>query len=140
MGRLDPAPIRWDGESRITERAQYLHVDFGSCNRRQISEAYRSFVHLCVGKQFTRALLTAGDNDPAGHRNLREALWSMARSAAISADFKLALVPSTPSIRTVFLEAQQALRATGLNAWVFSTDEEAVEWLEGRMPSGQMAS
>lgn len=127
-------------ESRITEYPQYLRVDFGSCDRLELSETYRSFVDLCLATQVNRALLQAGDNEPGGHRQLRELLSALARTAAIRPDFKLALVPSTPPIETVYREAQQALRAIGLNAWVFGTVSEAVEWLEGRAAGGQTAS
>ena len=127
-------------ESRITEGPQYLRVDFGSCDYLELSETYRSFVDLCLGTQVNGALLQAGDNEPGGHRQLRELLLVVARTAAIPPDFKLALVPSTPPIEAVYREAQQALRAIGLNAWVFDTVPEAVEWLEGRAASGRTAS
>jgi hypothetical protein len=32
------------------------------------------------------------------------------------------------------------LRAAGFNAWVFATENEAVDWLEGRALGGQAAS
>jgi hypothetical protein len=67
-------------------------------------------------------------------------LSAVARTAAIRPDFKLALVPSTPPIAAVYREAQQALRAIGLNAWVFRTVPEALEWLEGRAAAGAMVS
>jgi len=127
-------------ESRITEGPQYVRVDFGSCDSLELLETYRSFVDLCVGKEVHRALLKAGDNAPDGHHQLREALLAMARSVAIPPDFKLALVASTPPVEAVYREAQQALRAIGLNAWVFDTVPEAVEWLEGRAAGGRMAS
>jgi len=87
-----------------------------------------------------RALLQAGDNEPEGHFQLHEVLSAMARTAAIRPDFKLALVASTAAIEAVYREAQQALRAIGLNAWVFETVPDAMEWLEGRAPSGRTAS
>jgi hypothetical protein len=127
-------------ESRITACPEYLHVDFGSSSRRELSEAYRCFARLCIGSQVNGALLTAGDNDPEAHRQLGGALLEMARAAALAPTFKLALVPSTPSIRAVYGEAQGALRAIGLNAWVFETADEAVEWLEGRAASGPTVS
>ena len=127
-------------EGRITEGPQYVRVDFGSCDSLELLETYRSFVDLCVGKEVHRALLKAGDNAPDGHHQLREALLAMARSVAIPPDFKLALVASTPPVEAVYREAQQALRAIGLNAWVFDTVPEAVEWLEGRAAGGRMAS
>ena len=108
-------------ESRITEGPQCLRVDFGS--------SYRSFADLCLGTQVNRALLQAGDNEPEGHRQLHEALSAMARTAAIRPDFKLALVASTAAIEAVYREAQQALRSIGLNAWVFETVPDAMEWL-----------
>jgi hypothetical protein len=86
------------------------------------------------------ALLTAGDNDPEGHRRLGEALLEMARTAAIASDFKLALVPSTQAIQAVYRDAQHALRAIGLNAWVFDAEDKAIEWLEGRAAAGPMTS
>lgn len=129
-----------DAESRITERPEYLHVDFGSSTCLEISETYRRFARLCIGGQVNRALLTAGDNDPQGHRRLGEALLEMARTAAISPDFKLALVPSTLPIEAVYRDAQRALRAIGLNAWVFDTAAEAVQWLSGQALAGPTSS
>ncbi len=124
----------------ITESPGYVRVDFASGNTLQVSETYRSFADLCIRKDVSRALLKAGDEDLAGHSRLRDALSAMARAAAIPADFKLALVPGTAPIEAFFRESQQALRAMGLNAWVFTTVPEAVEWLEGRSPCGQTAS
>ena len=127
-------------DSRITEGPRYLRVDFGSCDFFELSDTYRSFVDLCVGTRVNRALLQAGDNEPGGHRQLRELLLAVARTVGLPTDFKLALVASTPPIEAIYREAQQALRAIGLNAWVFDTAPEAVEWLEGRATSGQTAS
>ena len=124
----------------ITECAEYLHVDFGSSSCLEIAETYRGFARLCIGRLVSRAMLTAGDNDPEGHRRLSEALFEMARAAGLPPDFKLALVPSTPSIRAVYDEAQRTLRAIGLNAWVFDAEAEAVEWLEGRATGGLTVS
>lgn len=125
---------------RITEWPEYVHVDFGSCNGLELSETYRCFAALCMERQVNRALLEAGDNDPEGHRRLHDALAAMARGAAISQDFKLALVPGSPPIEAVYREAQQACRALGLNAWVFDTVDEAMEWLQGRAVAGPTAS
>ena len=137
--RLSPAP-RPTAESRIVERGKYVRVDFGSGDLFEVSDTYRCFVDLCVGTQVSRALLRAGDNAPEGHRQLRELLSALARTAGIRADFKLALVPSTPPIAAVYRDAQKALRAIGLNALVFLTVLEAVEWLEGRAAGGAMVS
>jgi len=132
--------MNYAAESHITECPAYVRVDFGACDRLELFETYRSFADLCMSKQVNGALLQAGDNAPEGHRQLREALWAMARTVAFAPDFKLALIASTPSIEAVYRETQQALRAVGLNAWVFDTVAEAVEWLEGRAASGLTAS
>jgi len=42
--------------------------------------------------------------------------------------------------KAIYRDAQQALRAIGLNAWVFDTVPEAVEWLEGHLTCGPMVS
>jgi hypothetical protein len=125
---------------RITERPGYVRVDFGSGNCGEISETYRSLADLCIGKPVSCVLLEAGDNDPLGHARLRDALEAMARAAAIPPDFKLALVASTLPVHAVYREAQRVLRARGVNAWLFDSGAEAVDWLEGRSPCGQMAS
>jgi len=130
----------YGAENRITECPEYVRVDFGSCNSFELSETYRSFAELCISKQVNRALLKAGDDEPEGHGQLLDALSAMARTAAIPSDFKLALVPSSAPIQAVYREAQQALRAIGLNAWVFDSVFEAVKWLEGRAASGPTAS
>jgi hypothetical protein len=124
----------------ITEGPGYVRVDFGSGNCAEISQTYRSFADRCIGRPVSSALLEAGDNDPLGHTRLRDALEAMSRAAAIPQDFKLALVANTRAIQTVYQEAQHALRAAGVNAWVFDSTSEAVEWLEGRTPCGPMAS
>jgi len=85
-------------------------------------------------------LLKAGDNDPNGHYRLRDALIAMAQLAQIPPEFKLALIPSTRAIETIYREAQRNLRAAGLNAWVFAEEREAVDWLEGRQHGGRAAS
>ena len=128
------------GDGHITESAGYVRVDFGSCNDDELSEIYRAFAAVCVHKHANRALLKAGDDYAPGHYALRDAVQTMARLAPIPLDFKLALIPSTGPVEAVYREAQQRLRAAGLNAWVFGTESEAVEWLEGRAMSGQTAS
>ena len=117
-----------------------MRVDFGSCNNGELAEVYRAFAALCVHRHANRALLKAGDDDPEGHYALRDAVETMALLAPIPPDFKLALVPSTGAIETVYREAQQRLRAVGFNAWVFGNESEALDWLEGRAASGQTAS
>ena len=123
----------------ITNCPGYVRVDFGSCNATELSAMYRAFAAFCLDNNVTHALLKAGDNDPRGHYRLRDALTTMAH-ASIPADFKLALIPSTRPIEAVYREAQRHLRAAGLNAWVFATEIEAVDWLEGRALGGQAAS
>jgi hypothetical protein len=129
-----------DHSARITRAPEYVRVDFNSCDILELSDTYRSFVEVCFGTQVNGALLQAGDNEPAGHRQLRELLSQVARTAAVRPDFKLALVASTPAVKAVYRDAQQALRAIGFNAWLFDTVPEAVDWLEGRMSPGRMAS
>jgi hypothetical protein len=128
------------GDSRITEFPGYVRVDFGSCNHAELADVYRAFAHLCVDKQVNRALLKAGDDYAPGHYWLRNALHAMASSAPIPADFKLALIPSSLPVEAIYREAQQHLRAAGFNAWVFGSDDEAVEWLEDRSSGGRTVS
>ena len=134
-----PAPIHGD-EGRITECGDYIRVDFESCNVAELSAVYRDFAAFCRDNNVTRALLKAGDNDPNGHYRLRDALASMAHGASIPPEFKLALIPSTRAIEAIYREAQGHLRAAGFNAWVFATENEAVDWLEGRSLGGLTAS
>jgi len=127
-------------EGRITECPGYVRVDFGSCNAAELSAVYRAFTAFCLDNKVTRALLKAGDDHPNGHYALRDALATMAQLARIPADFKLALIPSSRPIELVYREAQRHLRAAGFNAWVFGTENEAVDWLQDRSVSGQTAS
>lgn len=127
-------------EGRITECGGYVRVDFGNCNAAELSAVYRAFAAFCLDNKVTRALLKAGDNDPNGHYRLRDALAMMAQLAPIPPEFKLALIPSTQPIEVVYREAQRHLRAAGFNAWVFGTENEAVDWLEDRAAAGQTAS
>jgi hypothetical protein len=128
------------GEGRITECGSYLRVDFGSCNTAELSVIYRAFASFCLDNNVTRALLKAGDNDPSGHYRLRDALTTMAQLSQIAPEFKLALIPSTRAIESVYREAQHHLRAAGFNAWVFADELEAVDWLEGRALGGRASS
>jgi hypothetical protein len=93
-----------------------------------------------VDKHANRAMLKAGDDDPRGHYGLRDALEAMALRAALPYDFKLALIPSTRAVEAVYRQAQQRLRAAGLNAWVFGNEDDAMSWLDGHATSGQMVS
>lgn len=127
-------------EGTITECAGYVRVDFGGCNSTELSAVYQAFASFCLDNDVTRALLKAGDNDPNGHYRLRDALASMAQLAPIAPEFKLALIPSTRAIESIYREAQHHLRAAGFNAWVFSSENEAVDWLQGRALGGRTAS
>jgi hypothetical protein len=40
----------------------------------------------------------------------------------------------------VYRQAQQRLRAAGLNAWVFGNENDAMSWLEDHATSGPMVS
>lgn len=130
----------YGGGGCITECAGYVRVDFGSCNVTELSTVYRAFADFCLDNKVTRALLKAGDNDPQGHYRLQDALALMARGAPVAPEFKLALLPSTEAIGAIYREAGRHLRAGGFNAWVFATELEAVEWLEGRALGGRASS
>jgi hypothetical protein len=125
---------------RITECAQYVRVDFGAADSVEIGETYRSFADRCIGKPARHVLLEAGDTDPSGHGRLRHALEAMARARVIAPDFKLALVAGTSPVHAIYRDAQQALRAVGVNAWVFESRGAAVAWLEGRALDARMSS
>ena len=133
-------PIDYGDEGRITGCRGYARVDFGSCNAAELSTVYRAFAAFCLDNKVTRALLKAGDDHPNGHYALRDALLTIAQCDGIAAEFKLALIPSTRPIETVYRETQRHCRAVGLNAWVFATENEAVDWLEGRVSGGCTAS
>lgn len=137
---MEPQVRPAESRARAAASPDYLCIDFGRCDVLEIFEMSRRFTDLCIGRHVGSALLKAGDNDPAGHHGLRDALIAMARSAQLRLDFKLALVPSTAAIRTIYCEAQQALRAIGCNACVFEDVAEAGEWLEGRAVAGRAAS
>lgn len=132
--------VEYAGEGRITDCGGYVRVDFGNCNSWELSAVYRGFASFCVDNNVTRALLKAGDNDPNGHYWLRDALTTMAQLSQIAPEFKLALIPSTQAIEFIYREAQHHLRAAGFNAWVFATELEAVDWLEGRALGGRASS
>ena len=136
----EPSAVDYGDQGSITQCTGYLRVDFGGCDSTELSAIYREFASFCLDNNVTRALLKAGDNDPNGHYRLRDALTTMARVAPIAPEFKLALIPSTRAIESIYREAQHHLRAAGFNAWVFSTESEAVDWLQGRALGGRTAS
>ena len=127
-------------EGRSTECGGYVRVDFESCNVAELSAVYQAFANFCLDHKVTRALLKAGDNDPNGHYRLQDALTMMAQGTPIAPEFKLALLPSTRAIEAIYREAERHLRAGGFNAWVFATENEAVDWLEGRALGGRASS
>ena len=117
-----------------------MRVDFGGSDYNDVSGVYGALAEFCVDNHVTRVLVKAGDEDPKGHYRLGDALTTIARRSRIAPEFKLALIPSTRAIEAVYREAQRHLRAAGLNAWVFATEIEAVDWLQGRSLSGCTAS
>lgn len=118
----------------------FVCIDFQSCSMAELAETFQGFAGLCRRREVGRAILKAGDNDPAGHRCLAEALVRMAGSGELLIDFKLALIPSTPPIRAIYGQTRDALRAIGFNAWMFDGVEEAEAWLAGRAVAGAAAS
>jgi hypothetical protein len=117
-----------------------VRVDFDDSNAGELLETYKAFAVVCLNKHVSGALLKAGDDEPNGHYGLRDAVAAMARHSPLPYDFKLALVPSTAPIEAVYRDAQERLRAAGLNAWVFPNENDATNWLEGRTTGGHMVS
>jgi hypothetical protein len=140
MGAIAMPGMLHDDQGHITECGGYVRVDFGGCDYTELSLVYLAFAAFCLDHKVTNVLLKAGDEDPKGHYRLRDALTTIAQGNRIAPEFKLALIPSTRAIEAIYQEAQRHLRAAGLNAWVFATELEAVDWLEGRSLSGRTAS
>lgn len=107
-----------------------LRVEFGYCTATEIAELYRSLAVSCVQRQISRVLLIAGDDDPAGEHALRDAATIMVL-AGIPTDFRLALVIALRRALAVYGNTERDLSAVGIRTRVFTTEEEAVLWLDG---------
>lgn len=124
---------------QLTETSGYLRAEFGYGTTTQIAELYRAVAVACVQKQITRALIIAGDDDPAGERALRDAL-TMMLLAGIPSDFKLALVAASERVGLTYRNAQCDLCAAGVTARLFDSEQDATRWLDSADVSTQQPS
>lgn len=74
-------------------------------------------------------LIIAGDDDPAGERALRDALFVMVLMG-LPTDFKLALVAASDRVEVTYRNAQRDLCAAGVPARLFDREDDATRWLD----------
>ena len=110
------------------DTAGYLRFEFGYSTATEIAELYRELALACVRRQLTRALIVAGDDEPAGERALRDAATAMVL-AGVAADLKIALVATSPRVGHAYRNAQRDLTAAGIKTEIFEAEEDAARWL-----------
>jgi len=111
------------------DTAAYLRLEFGYSTVTDIMQLYRELAVACVRRQITRALIVAGDDEPAGERALRVAATTMVL-AGVAADLKIALVATSPRVALAYSNTQRDLNAAGIKAQLFEAEEDAARWLD----------
>ena len=114
---------------RITVTADCLRAEFGYITVSELDELFRELAVTCVKKQYSRVLIVARDEDPAGESALRDALTVMVL-AGIPSDFRLALVTPSDRVEFTYRNAQRDLCAAGITTRVFEREDEARGWLD----------
>lgn len=113
---------------RLTETSLYVRAEFGYGTVTQVAELLRAVAATCIQENITRALIVAGDDDPAHERTLRNALTTMVL-AGVSSHFKLAVVPETPRVAHAYRYFHRDVSAAGVATQLFDTEDAATRWL-----------
>ena len=127
---MDPPPPlhRSDGCS-IEQAAGALCVNVGPGLAQQVQECYRAFVHECLQRGLTRALIQGSAAwDAFNHLALRDALRAMTQ-AGLPPGFRLALIALTPDLIAVYDAVLVEAGRCGIEARRFHSRADAEAWL-----------
>ena len=107
-----------------------MRIDAERCNHRQSANLYRQFAVSVLERQVVRALLLI-DGDPEALLTLRDA-GTVLTLAGMPEGFRLAIVERDrkPALKAQVRALAADLRRVGMNAAVFTTEEEAIAWLQ----------
>lgn len=109
----------------------HVLVDLGSATTREMEGTYRDLAVYCIEKQVRRVLVRPGDDDPVGEHALRIAMTTMVL-AGLPAEFRLALLADSTPLQTRYRKTEHDLRAAGVDAKMFDSEDGARRWLDQR--------
>jgi hypothetical protein len=122
-------PIHQVEGCEISAGPNYIRGEVGHGLAVEVQKCYRHFVHECLQRKSTRALIIGQAKwDAFYHLALRDALRSMAM-AGLPKGFRLALVAGTPDLIAVYDAALMEALRLGIEAKRFQSEAEAVAWL-----------
>jgi hypothetical protein len=122
------------GEGEIAQDLRYLRGVVGPGLAVDVQECYRHFIHECLQRGCTRALIIGKSKwDPFYHLALRDALRSMS-VAGLPAGFRLALIADSADLIAVYDAAMVEAQRLGIEARRFRNEVDALAWLSGAPP------
>ncbi len=116
-------------QQRLIQTPGYLRAEFTFGTVTENAELFRALAVTCVERQISRVLISAGDDDPANERALRDALTMMVL-AGLDPAFKLAVVAAVPRVANAYRTFERDVSAAGVTTRLFESEDEAVRWLE----------
>jgi hypothetical protein len=121
--------IRRSAGCSIDQGRLHLQATVGPGLADEVQECYRAFVHECLQRHPSRALILGRARvDAFYHLALRDALRSMS-VAGVPADFRIALVAETPDLIAIYDAAVVEAGRCGIEARRFPTAADAERWL-----------
>ena len=124
-----PTCLRSTAGCSIDERAGLIRASVGPGLADAVQECYRAFVHECLQRRCTRALIRGrAHSDAFNHLALRDALRSMS-VAGLPPGFRIALVAETPELIAVYDAAVLEAGRCGIEALRCNGLPEAERWL-----------
>jgi hypothetical protein len=124
---------------RVEAKVGYVRLEFGYSTVTEIAGLYRELAVACVQRDITRALIVAGDDEPAGERALRDAATMMVL-AGVTEGLRLALVATSPRVAHTYSNAERDLNAAGIKTRLFEAEEDALHWLDAAQRDARHAA
>jgi hypothetical protein len=122
-------PIRHTPGCGIDQGSRYIRGSVGPGLAEEVQECYRAFIHECLQRHCTRALILGRSKiDAFHHLALRDALRAMS-VAGLPSGFRIALVAETPDLIAIYDAAVVEAARCAIDARRFLTAEEAERWL-----------
>jgi hypothetical protein len=112
--------------SRIRKHEARLQVDLTACSLEELPALCAEFAAFCATTRMHGAVLKGGDEDMPRCLAVRDLLKIL--MLVSPPDFRLALVPGTPSGGAIYRKTEAELRAAGLDARFFENEALAAQW------------
>jgi len=112
--------------SRIRQHDARLEADFTACSLEELPALCAEFAAFCATTRMHGAVLKGGDEDMPRCLAVRDLLKIL--MLVSPPDFRLALVPGTPSSGAIYRKTEAELRVAGMNARFFENEALAAQW------------